>query len=261
MIDSHCHFDFEAFDEQRESVLSQCVDAGVDGLIIPGVEPEQWFDLVALRDSYGSNLCSLYIAAGVHPWWVELLSISAIELKQQLLDFIGRHPVVAIGECGLDGKRPLSVSEQIPFLEVQVEVAVEHQLPLILHGYGAHNELLQILGRYRPEAGGVIHGFSGSRQLAEQYWKLGFYIGVGGTITYERARKTRNAIKELPLEALLLETDAPDMPLSGEQGLDNTPLNLPAIASELAHIKGESVDTVVRQIALNTRQLFRISPN
>ena len=140
-------------------------------------------------------------------------------------------------------------------------MAVEHQLPLILHGYGAHNELLQILGRYRPEAGGVIHGFSGSRQLAEQYWKLGFYIGVGGTITYERARKTRNAIKELPLEALLLETDAPDMPLSGEQGLDNTPLNLPAIASELAHIKGESVDTVVRQIALNTRQLFRISPN
>lgn len=259
MIDSHCHFDFEAFDEQRQSLLAQCVDAGIDGLIVPGIEPQQWHDLVALQESYSDAACSLYIATGVHPWWLQKLSLSTAELKQQLLEFIDSHTVVAIGECGLDGKLPLPLTEQVPFLETQIEVAAAQQLPLILHGYGAHNELLRLLTRYKPDAGGVIHGFSGSLQLAQQYWQLGFYIGVGGTITYERARKTRDTIKAVPLEALLLETDAPDMPLCGEQGQHNTPLNLAVIASELADLKQESLDTVVRQTALNTRQLFRLS--
>lgn len=259
MIDSHCHFDFEAFDEQRESVLAQCADEGIGGLVIPGIEPDQWQDLVALKDNYHSVHCGLYIAAGVHPWWLEKVSLSPSELKRALQNFLECHSVVAIGECGLDGKRPMPVAEQTPFLEAHIDVANEHGLPLILHGYGAHNDLLQLLIRNKPKAGGVIHGFSGSLQLAQQYWRLGFYIGVGGTVTYERARKTRNAIKNMPLEALLLETDAPDMPLAGEQGRDNSPLNLPVIAQELADLKGESLESVIRQTVMNTRQLFRIT--
>lgn len=261
MIDSHCHFDFAAFDEQRESLLSQCAASGIDGLIVPGIEPQQWPQLAALRDHYRAAACTLYIAAGVHPWWLESLSLTTAGLKQQLLDFLENASPIAIGECGLDGKRPLAVAEQIPFLEAQIDVAIECQLPLILHGYGAHNELLQILSRRKPPAGGVIHGFSGSLQLAQQYWRLGFYIGVGGSITYERARKTRDAIRDMPTEALLLETDAPDMPLAGHQGQPNTPLQVVTVGDELARLKGTDVATIVRQTALNTRQLFRIFCN
>ncbi|WP_439135848.1 TatD family hydrolase, partial [Pseudomaricurvus sp.] len=114
------------------------------------------------------------------------------------------------------------------------------------------------LSHYQPSAGGVIHGFSGSIEQAQQYWRLGFYLGVGGTITYERAKKTRRAIAGMPLESLLLETDAPDMPLDGFQGQPNTPLRLPRIAQCLAELRKAPLADIQKQTAQNTRTLFSL---
>lgn len=259
LIDSHCHLDFEAFDEQRSALLSQCSDEGIEAIVVPGIEPEQWPDLVALQESYQSQACRLAIAAGVHPWWLDSLSLSVTQLQQQLQSFLDAYPVVAIGECGLDGKRETPMALQQDYFKAQIEVANANKLPLIVHGYAAHNQVLQCLAELPAECGGVIHGFSGSEQLARQYWQKGFYIGVGGTITYERAAKTRRAIKAMPIESLLLETDAPDMPLSGMQGQSNTPLNLPMIADAVAELHGIDAAQVAMQTTANARRLFGLS--
>ncbi|TQV69909.1 TatD family deoxyribonuclease [Exilibacterium tricleocarpae] len=163
---------------------------------------------------------------------------------------------VAVGECGLDRhiETPLAL-QQIVF-EVQVRLACEHRLPLVVHVRGTHQEVLAILRRHRPKRGGVIHGFSGSPELALQYWSLGFCIGVGGTITYARAAKTRRAVAQLPAAALLLETDAPDMPLHGFQGQPNTPLRLPLIARTLAQLRDQPLADIARLTTDNGCRLF-----
>lgn len=268
MIDSHCHFDFSVFDAQREVILQDCAAVGVTGIIIPGIHPQQWrplLQLVAqLQSSAEAPLCQVWPALGLHPWWLaELTSQAGAAVteplfKQQLAAQLRQPSVVAVGECGLDGSLSLSLTEQIPHFEWQVQLATDHRLPLILHGHKAHHEVLRLLSHYRPPAGGVIHAFSGSVELAQQYWRLGFYLGVGGTITYERASKTRGTIRSMPLDSLLLETDAPDMPLSGWQGQPNSPLRLPQVAACLAKLKQVPVAEIRRQTELNTRRLFAL---
>lgn len=259
MIDSHCHFDFSVFDAERADILQVCAAAGVAGIIIPGTHPPQWQPLLQ-RVARAQGPVALWAAVGVHPWWVGELTVQLTEVtfKQQLHAGLREARVVAVGECGLDGSLPLPLAEQIPVLEWQLQVAKELQVPLILHGHKAHNELLRLLSRYRPPAGGVIHAFSGSVELAQQYWRLGFYLGVGGTITYPRASKTRRAIQAMPLESLLLETDAPDMPLSGYQGQPNSPARLPQVAQCLAQLRAEPLAVIQQQTMLNTRRLFAL---
>ena len=181
------------------------------------------------------------------------------EFQSHLSDQLERSKAVAVGECGLDGSIDASIESQLPILQWQVELACEQQLPLVLHGHRAHNPLLQLLSRSKPKAGGVIHGFSGSYELAQQYWRLGFYIGVGGTITYERAAKTRAAVARMPLESLVLETDAPDMPLQGFQGQPNSPLRLAQVAATLAELKNTPVDDIRQATEQNTRRLFHLN--
>ena len=161
-----------------------------------------------------------------------------------------------MGECGLDGTIVTPLAQQVPFFKAQLALAAERSLPVIVHAHGAHNEVLQCLKAQPRLCGGVIHGFSGSPELALQYWRQGFSVGVGGTITYERAKKTRRAIEQLPWEALLLETDAPDMPLSGHQGEPNSPLRLPEIAEALAQLRGVEVAEVAAMTTRNTRRVF-----
>lgn len=271
MIDSHCHFDFEVFDESRDATLRQCAADGITGIIIPGTHPPQWAPLLELvsqpLDMKQTRSCDLWAAIGLHPWWVEgsatdddrVSGLTEQGFKQRLEHHLSHPRVVAVGECGLDGSLEFTIAEQTPVFEWQVQLAEEFNLPLVLHAHKAHNEVLQVLAHYKPPAGGVIHGFSGSPELAQQYWQLGFYIGVGGTITYERAKKTRRAIAAMPLESLLLETDAPDMPLSGFQGQPNSPLQLPRVARYLAELKEESLANIQQQTQQNTRVLFSLT--
>jgi TatD DNase family protein len=141
-------------------------------------------------------------------------------------------------------------------LDVHLQVARELSMPIIIHCRKAHNEMMKSLSGQNIKSGGVIHAFSGSIDLAKQYWALGFYLGVGGTITYERANKTRETVKQLPIEAMVLETDAPDMPLSGKQGQRNSPENIPEVARTLANIRGDSLQYIAQQTTENTKKLF-----
>lgn len=255
MIDSHCHFDFDAFDGDRSQVWAHCLAAGVEQLIIPGVSPARWPSLFELTEKQPA----WHAAVGLHPWWVAETDLAPHELQQQIAEQLQEHACIAIGECGLDGAIVTPLAEQEPLFRAQLELAGELQLPLIVHACRCHSDMLRLLKEYRPARGGVIHAFSGSAEIASEYWKLGFYLGAGGTITYERAAKTRRAFSAMPLEAILLESDAPDMPIQGRQGQRNSPEHLPQIAETLAELRGISMAQVVDQTRRNTEQLFALN--
>ncbi|MBR9909121.1 MAG: TatD family hydrolase [Gammaproteobacteria bacterium] len=254
MIDSHCHLDFEVFDLNRRLVLQQCAVAGITDILIPGVAPVQWQKLAQLVAA--ETPLRLWMAAGLHPWWIATASMAVPAFARWLQVWLAQRPCVAIGECGLDGGIECPMDTQRDYFCVHLQMACDLGKPLIVHAHKAHNDVLRLLSQYRPPAGGVIHGFAGSLELARQYWRLGFYIGVGGTISYPRARKTRAALAAMPLESLLLETDAPDMPLCGMQGEPNSPLQLLKVADHLAVLQGLSRDRVQQQTDANARQLF-----
>ena len=204
------------------------------------------------------------MAAGIHPWWVEKVQTTGLwqatleQLGERLTEGLGRYSCVAVGECGLDASANASMEKQKDILQVQLQVAREQHLPVILHVHRTHNELLQLLKQFKLPTGGVIHAFSGSEQMAQEYWKRGFYLGIGGTITYPRAAKTRRAVSHMPLESLLLESDAPDMPLCGQQGMRNSPENLSKIAQTLADLRGIPVQEVADATCRNTEKLFSL---
>ncbi|WP_444930537.1 TatD family hydrolase [Microbulbifer sp. SSSA002] len=259
-IDSHCHFDFEAFSPDRNRVWQRCISAGIDRIIIPGVCEAQWQTLGALV----AGQPAWRMAAGIHPWWVEKISPDVhwrenlAELGARLGESLEKYACVAVGECGLDASIETPLDKQEEILKIQLEIACNQDLPVILHVHRAHNELLRLLKQFRLPRGGVIHAFSGSEQMAQAYWKRGFYLGIGGTITYPRAAKTRRAVANMPLESLLLESDAPDMPLSGQQGMRNSPENLSKIAQALADLRGISVREIADATCRNTEKLFSL---
>ena len=256
-FDSHCHFDFAVFDSDRDLMWRECHALGIAHLIIPGVSIAQW----PLAASISQQYKNIYFGVGVHPWWINSDKdiVQYLEtIRRAVLQSISQQNCVTIGECGLDAviEMPMQLQQQV--LDIHLQLAQQTSKPLIIHCRKAHNELLVQLKRYDLPAGGVIHGFSGSYELAASYWDVGFRLGIGGTITYDRANKTRAAVKKLPLEAILLETDAPDMPLSGKQGARNSPLQIIDIAQTLADLRGEPLEKIAAQTSLNSRTLFKI---
>lgn len=250
-IDSHCHFDFHDFDVDRDACWQRCLKQGVQSLIIPGVEPDQWPRVARLC---GENK-GWRFAVGLHPWWINRVKFSITSLQNRLAFYVNTPGCTAIGECGLDANIDTPMRAQCDILELHLALAIEQQLPVIVHCVKAQNELLQCLKNFSGVRG-VIHAFSGSDELARQFWRRGFYLGVGGTITYPRAKKTRQAITAMPLESLLLETDAPDIPLLGRQGERNSPEFLPRVAEALARLKKIEVKEVARVTTANAATLF-----
>ncbi len=245
-VDTHCHFDDSIFDPQASTWLE--LSQNLYAMIVPGVSPDSW-DLMI---SKLAPLVNVYWAVGVHPWWAEKASI--------LPDDFGRffeHPrCIALGECGLDGAIALPMDQQLSIFEQQVRWACDLKRPLIIHAHKAHSQVLKVLAQHRPQAGGVIHAFAGSFELAMQYWRKGFYLGIGGVITYERAKKTRATVARLPLEAILLETDAPYMPLCGYQGQANSPGRVIEVARQLAELREVSPEQIAQQTFINAQTLF-----
>ena len=257
-IDSHCHFDFSDFDIDRDQVWQSSLKAGLKGMFIPGVSPDQWPAACGLSET----LSNCHYGAGLHPWWIEkekkLVSSNEIDLKQlvnRIVQEIDQPHCIAIGECGLDKRCSTPMSLQQDLFVLQANIAAEYGLPLIVHCVKAHNEVFQGLKKSGASKG-VIHGFSGSAEMARSYWDMGFYLGVGGTITYERANKTREAVRQIPLEAIVLESDAPDMPLCGKQGQRNSPEYLPLVLSTIAELRNQTIDEIAHQLFQNTTQLF-----
>ena len=259
LIDSHCHFDFDAFAADRHEVWQRCVALGMQAMIIPGISIPQWRSLFALVNAQPG----WYGAVGVHPWWVAELAIEPAQLQRAIEERVareraGNNRCIAVGECGLDANIDAPMDAQLAAFEAQLRAARSLDLPVIVHCVRAHNEVIRLLKSVRPPQGGVIHAFSGSRETADEYWKLGFYLGAGGTITYPRAAKTRATFTSVPLESLLLESDAPDMPHAGRQGERNSPEYLPAVAEILAGLRGISVDEIAAQTTKNARALFNL---
>lgn len=249
-FDSHCHFDFPELADRWSEHWAEARAAGVSGLLIPGVEPAQWprARLMAAQLEVGG-----YWAAGLHPLWIERQQgLGPDALGQLLADQLG---LLAIGECGLDGSIELPLEQQLPWLRVQLAIAVERDLPVILHQRAAHNELIRELKRF-PRLRGILHGFSGSIDMAREYRRAGLLLGIGGVITYPRANKTRNAVAALAAADFLLETDAPCMPLMGHQGEPNRPALLAQVASAVAGLRGETVAVLAAQLQRNLVQLF-----
>lgn len=259
LIDTHCHLDFPVFDSERAALLAECRQLGVGEYIIPAVGEENWGRVMALAAEHDG----ISYALGVHPWYVGGQTPAVLTRLQQRLAERPRG-LVAVGECGLDLRSRVPQEGQLEMFEAQIELAKEHELPLIVHSVRANDTVAKILRRLRPACGGVIHAFSGSLQQAEAFWQLGFRLGIGGVISFERANKTREAVRDMPLEALLLETDAPDMPLQGQQGAPNTPANLPIIAQLLADLRQQPlahVASVLHESTLRTFQLGKSKIN
>ncbi|WP_390902885.1 TatD family hydrolase [Vibrio qingdaonensis] len=263
MIDTHCHLDLIAAKTDLADVLEGARAAGVEGIIVPGINEENWTDIAQLAQQHSD----IYYALGFHPLFLSGVSSASIErLKQVFVQARGLpNKCVAIGECGLDFYHlgqdcdvELVKQQQKQILREHILLANKAKLPVILHCRKAHQDMMALLRKTAPIYGGVIHGFSGSYQQAMEYIKLGIYIGVGGVISYERAKKTRDTISKLPLEYLLIETDAPDMPLSGYQGAINKPEMLKLTLSTLIMLRSESAQTVTSQLQNNSKSLFFI---
>ncbi len=252
LFDTHCHFDFDEFAHSFSDELEQAQSAYVERILIPSVGQMNWLRVRKLAAQYPSNVS---YALGFHPYFLDSFSDTQIDELEQLLS--QKDPAcVAVGECGLDGVVDVDASLQEHVFSAQLDLAEQAHLPVILHSRKTHNRLLQIIKSHRFSQGGVLHAFSGSTQQAKQFIDLGFKIGVGGVITYPRANKTRQAITALPIEALVLETDAPDMPLCGLQGQANHPKYLGKVLDELATLRGADKAEMAEQLWINSVSVF-----
>ncbi|GGF75605.1 TatD family hydrolase [Alteromonas lipolytica] len=251
MIDSHCHLDLPQFESDWQEVIHQAALAGVSRILIPGTGVSGWQRQIRMA----LDCERLDIAFGLHPYFFPPDPQQALAA---LATQISVSPVraVAIGEIGIDGTVTTPVAEQQDLFEAQLALATTWQLPVIIHHRQSHHFILQSIKRCHFKQGGVVHAFSGSREVARQYVAAGFKLGIGGTITYTRANKTREAVAEMAMEHLLLETDAPDMPISGRQGQRNSPAYLGEVAEALAHIKHQPLSAVIAQTTANYFDVF-----
>ncbi|WP_299260892.1 TatD family hydrolase [uncultured Kushneria sp.] len=251
-VDTHCHFDFPPFCGNEAQSLQKAREAGVEKLIAVGVTADRFAGVMALADQYAP----VYAALGIHPMAIN--DFQEVHLEQ-LETWLKKRPdkLVAIGEIGLDLfiDNP-QFERQEALLDAQLRLARQYELPVILHSRRTHDKLAMHLRRIDLPRRGVVHGFAGSEQQAQAFIRAGYCIGVGGTMTYERASKTRRTLARLPLSSLLLETDSPDMPVQGFQGEPNRPERINHIWQSLCEIRKESPEEIADTIRANTRRLF-----
>ena len=251
IFDSHAHLDAPEFDGDRARVLHDARAAGVAEMLVPAVTAASWPKLQALCASESG----LHPAYGLHPCYLA----QHVEGDLAALDaWLRTHPAAAVGECGLDYMRAGPDRErQMHFLRGQFEIAHRFDLPLVLHARHAFEAVILELRRFGKPLRGVVHSFSGSIEQAQQLWKLGFLVGIGGPVTHERAQRLRKVAASLPIESLLLETDAPDQPGAHHKGERNEPAFLPEIVHCVARLRGEDSDDLARTTTANARRLFR----
>jgi TatD DNase family protein len=252
LVDSHSHIDTAEFDADRAGALARAREAGVTRQIVPAIALSGFEKLRDLcRDEAG-----LFPAYGLHPMF---LAGHAPAHLDALAGWIERERPVAVGECGLDFYvEGLDREAQQRYLDRQLELAKDFDLPVILHARRAFDDVAAAIRRVGGLRG-VVHSFSGSEEQAQQFFKLGFHVGIGGPVTYERARRLRTIVAAMPIEWLLLETDSPDQPLSGHQGRRNEPAHLVEVLDCIAALRGESCEAVGAATTGNAERLFRLS--
>ena len=250
LIDTHCHIDVSVFDSDYKEVLSRARAAGVSAMVLPGVDRGGWTRIL--------DLCmqepDLYPALGLHPMYLRMHHPDDL---QELQGHVDQGKQVAIGEIGLDYYvEGIDRQQQQKLFEAQLDIASAAGLPILLHVRKAHDQILATLRRRKFQQGGMVHAFAGSFQQAEHYMKLGFKLSFGGTLTYDRAKRIRAVASQIPLEAIVLETDAPDIPVSSHRGERNSPEYLPEVLDALTQLRTESREVIAAQTTENARGIL-----
>ena len=252
IFDSHAHYDAEQFDEDRDAVLTALPTQGVCGVVQCATDPVSIKKSLAMAEQYPY----IRVAVGIHP---EFVSSATPEWLDAVRTAAAHPAVCAIGEIGLDyyweENAPREV--QVDWCRKQIELAMELDLPVIFHDREAHEDTLNLIREYRPR--GVVHCFSGSAEMARQITDLGMYIGLGGAATFKNARKPIEVAESLPLDRLLLETDAPYMAPVPFRGKRCDSSLIAHTAARIAEVRGMEVDALLDATRENANRLFGLS--
>ena len=251
IIDTHCHLDFETFDNDREQVITRAKNNNVSKIIIPATQRSNWNTI--------QNICSddedLYACYGLHPYWTNSHTTEDID---DLNRWARQADCFGIGECGLDYREAQADKQlQLNLFEAQLRIATDNNLPVIIHSINATEDIISLIKKH-PECKGKMHSYSGSYQQAQQLIELGYYISFGGTITYKNASKHRATASKIPLEFLMIESNAPDQPDNAHKDERNEPAYLINILECLAELRDESIEKIAEQTTINTKHLFGI---
>ncbi|MEY2736424.1 MAG: putative deoxyribonuclease YjjV [Pseudomonadota bacterium] len=266
-IDTHCHLDAPEFDADRDAVREQARAAGVGLCVLPAVQRRDWAGVQTLARQHGDAY-----ALGIHPLYVPQAQEDDVQaLDEALTEARGDPRLVAVGEIGLDFFvaalcEPVMRERQWRFYMAQLQLAKKHGLPVILHVRRSADLLLKGL-RQAGVVGGIAHAFNGSVQQAQAFLDRGFALGFGGAMSFERATALRELARNLPLPALVLETDAPDIPpqwiyrtaearAAGQPQGRNTPAELPRIAQVLADLQGMDIQALAQATVANARRVL-----
>lgn len=253
LIDTHAHLDFENYENSFDEIISNAKDAGVEKIIIPGVRPDGWSKILELVEKYDC----LYGAIGLHPSEAKLWQD---EYEEKFLQVGSHKKIIAIGEIGLDyhwDKSFIDLQKEV-FIK-QIELAKRLNKPILVHDREAHKDCLDILkAANSKQVGVVMHCFSGSVEFAKQCTDEGFYIALGGVITFKNAHKPKEVTLNVDLDKLLLETDSPFLAPEPHRGGQNEPAYVKFVAEQVAKIKNISYETVAQTTSQNARKLFNI---
>ncbi len=250
IIDTHAHYDDEQFDADRESLLAQMQDAGIGLIVNAGSTVPSWDKIIKLTEEYPF----LYGAIGVHPDEVGALDEEQFARMSALLD---QEKIIALGEIGLDYYWDNESHDlQKKWFIRQLELAREKNMPVIIHSREAAADTMEIMKQYAAGMRAVIHCYSYSAEMAKEYVKMGYSIGVGGVVTFKNAKKLKQVVQEIPLSSIVLETDCPYLAPVPYRGKRNCSLYLPYVAEQIAELKGVTVEEVKRQTEINSRELY-----
>lgn len=258
-FDTHTHLDYlsESLNLSISTLVENAQKHQVEKILVVSVFAKNFEKVTACANEKPENIV---YGLGLHPLYIQQHRLSDLDLLENRLS--QKAPLcTAIGEIGLEKAvsevaTPELWKKQCEFLEAQLALAKKFNLPVNLHSRKSHDQLFMFLKKAQLSQTGVIHGFAGSYEQAKRFVDLGYKMGVGGTITYQRANKTREAIRKLPLESLLLETDAPDMPVFGFQGQPNRPERLIMSFNSLCELRNEQPEIIAETIWQNSERLF-----
>ncbi|HDQ05793.1 MAG TPA: TatD family deoxyribonuclease [Candidatus Bathyarchaeota archaeon] len=253
LVDTHSHLEMSEFDKDREEVIERAFKNGVGAIIAVGITPEDSKAAVALAEKHGA----VYATVGVHPHDAERIKETTYESLKKLA---AHKKVVAWGEIGLDFFRNRSPRDvQIRRFEEQLSLARELNLPVVIHSREAHAETFEILEKQKGNIKGVLHCFSGDYRMAAKYIDLGYYISIPGTITFPNSAKLVEVAAKIPMDSLLIETDAPFLTPVPKRGKRNEPAYVAYVAKKISDIRGLSLEKVAEATTENAINLFGIS--
>lgn len=252
IFDTHAHYDDEQFDTDREALLDSMAAGGVGTIVNASASVESWDKVLGLTEKYPF----IYGMIGVHPDEAGSLDEEKFRRMEELL---GREKIVAVGEIGLDyyWDKEEHDTQKYWFIR-QLELAAKKHMPVSVHSREAASDTMEIMKKYGAGMQAVIHCFSYSPEMAREYVKMGYYIGVGGVVTFKNARKLKEVVQEIPLERIVLETDCPYLAPEPFRGKRNSSLNLTYVAQAVAALKGTTPEEVICRTEENARKLYNL---